>query len=102
VGAGAARPPRRGGSSTRFRFGPGVTQYRSSPSDRQELVCEARNKDLTQAAVEGRVYVVLLDADRVKSAEQARAAGKAILMWCAARETETQIFPDGMVKPDSR
>jgi hypothetical protein len=47
------------------------------------------------------VYVVILDADRVKSAEQARASGKAILMWCAARETETQILPDGMVKPRS-
>ena len=67
------------------------------------MVHEARNKDLAQAtAVEGRVYVVLLDADRVKSAEQARAAGKAILMWCAGRETETQILPDGMVKPELR
>ena len=71
-------------------------------TDRQELVREARQKDLAQATTEGRVYVVLLDADRVKSAEQARAAGKAILMRCAARETETQILPDGMVKPDLR
>ena len=71
-------------------------------TDRQELVREARQKDLAQATREGRVYVVLLDADRVKSAEQARAAGKAILMRCAARETETQILPDGMVKPDLR
>jgi hypothetical protein len=31
AGAGAARPPRKGGS-TRFRFEPKVTQYRSSPS----------------------------------------------------------------------
>ena len=54
-------------------------------TDRQELVREARNKDLAQAAVEGRVYLVALDPDRVKSAEQARAPGKAILLWCAAR-----------------
>jgi hypothetical protein len=71
-------------------------------TDRQELVREARNKDLAQATVEGRVYVVMLDSTRVKSAEQARTSGKAILLWCAARATESQILPDGMVKPELR
>jgi hypothetical protein len=54
-------------------------------TDRHELVREARSKDLAQATVEGRVYVVMLDSTRVKSAEQARTSGKAILLWCAAR-----------------
>jgi hypothetical protein len=71
-------------------------------TDRQELVREARNKDLAQATVEGRVYVVTLDPTRVKSAEQARVSGKAILLRCAARATESQILPDGMVRPELR
>jgi hypothetical protein len=79
-----------------------MEEHSVADSDRNELVREARQKDLAQATTEGRVYVAVLDADRVKSAEQARAAGKAILMWCAGRETETQILPDGMVRPDLR
>ena len=79
-----------------------MEEHSVADTDRQELVREARQKDLAQATTEGRVYVTILDADRVKSAEQARAAGKAILMWCAGRETETQILPDGMVKPELR
>jgi hypothetical protein len=72
-----------------------------TPEHLQEIL-ECCSKDLAQATVEGRVYVVILDADRVNSAEQARAAGKAILMWCAARATEQQILLDGMVKPELR
>jgi hypothetical protein len=79
-----------------------IEDHSVADTDRQELVREARSKDLAQATVEGRVYVVILDADRAKSAEQARASGKAILMRCAARATETQILPDGMVKPELR
>jgi hypothetical protein len=45
VGAGAARPPRRGGS-TRFRFEPEVTQYRSSLSFGP---CTATNRPLHAA-----------------------------------------------------
>jgi hypothetical protein len=48
------------------------------------------------------VHVVVLDSTRVKSAEQARTSGKSILLWCAARATELQILPDGMVKPELR
>jgi hypothetical protein len=72
-------------------------------TDRQDLVREARNKELAQAAVEGRVYVVSLDSARIKSAEQARTSGKAMLMcWCAQRTTEVRILPDGMVAPGRR
>jgi hypothetical protein len=73
-------------------------------TDRQDLVREARNKELAQATVEGRVYVVSLDSTRVKSAEQARTSGKAILLWlwCAQHTTKVQILPDGMVAPERR
>ena len=48
--------------------------------DRQEMVHEARDKELAQATVEGRAYVVSLDSTRIKSVEQARTSGKTILM----------------------
>jgi hypothetical protein len=46
--------------------------------------------------------VVALESTRIKSAEQARTSGKAILMWCAQRTTEVRILPDGMVAPGRR
>ena len=70
--------------------------------DRQEVVHEARDKELTQATVEGRVFVVALDANRAKSAEQARSPGKTLLLWCAQRSTVEKILPDGMVSPETR
>ena len=70
--------------------------------DRQEMVHEARDKELAQATVEGRVYVVALDASRIKSAEQAQASGKTLLLWCAQRTTVEKILPDDMVAPEQR
>jgi hypothetical protein len=71
--------------------------------DRQELVHDARDKELMQATVEGRVFVVALDANRAKSAEQARPSGEALLLlWCAQRSTAEKILPDGMVSPETR
>jgi hypothetical protein len=70
--------------------------------DRQEMLHEARDKELAQATVEGRAYVVALDASRIKSAEQARASGKALLLWCAQRTTVEKILPDDMVAPEQR
>jgi hypothetical protein len=70
--------------------------------DRQEMVHEARDKELAKATVEGRVFVVSLHSSMTKSAEQARAFGKALLLWCAQRSTESRILPDGMVAPEER
>jgi hypothetical protein len=71
--------------------------------ERQTLVHEARDKDLAQAAVEGRVYVVTADAHRVKSADQARAFGKGpLLLWCAQRSTVEKVLPGDMVAPELR
>jgi hypothetical protein len=72
--------------------------------DIQEVVCihEARDKELAKATVEGRVSVVSLHSSMTKSAEQARAFGKTLLLWCAQRSTESRILPDGMVAPEER
>ena len=66
-------------------------------SNRQEVVHEARDKELSKATADGRVYVVTLHAQQTRSAEQARAFGKALLMWCAQRSTETKILPEKTV-----
>jgi hypothetical protein len=70
-----------------------MEDHSTEDQDRQEMVHvhEARDKELAQAAVEGRVYVVALDASKIKSAEQARTSGKAILLWCAQRTTVEKI-----------
>jgi hypothetical protein len=57
-----------------------MEDHSTADTDRQDLVREARNKELAQATVEGRVYVVSLDSTRIKSVEQARTSGKTILM----------------------
>jgi hypothetical protein len=46
--------------------------------------------------------VVTLHSGQTRSAEQARAFGKALLMWCAQRSTESKILPDNMVPPEAR
>ena len=69
---------------------------------RQEMVHEARDKELAKATVEGRVYVVTLLAEQTRSAEQARAFGKTLLMWCAQRSTESKILPENTVPPETR
>jgi hypothetical protein len=51
--------------------------------DRQEMVHEARDQELAKDTVEGRAFVVSLHSSMTKSAEQARAFGKALLLWCA-------------------
>ena len=71
-------------------------------SNRQEMVHEARDKELEKAAVEGSVYVVTLLAEQTRSAEQARAFGKTLLMWCAQRSTESKILPENTVPPEAR
>jgi hypothetical protein len=73
-------------------------------TDRQELVREARSKDLAQATVEGRVYVVMLDSatGSNRRSRHGRRERPPILLWCAARATELQILPEGMVKPELR
>ena len=53
-----------------------MEEHSVADTDRQELVREARQKDLAQATTEGRVYVAILDADRVKSAEQVGRRGR--------------------------
>jgi hypothetical protein len=71
--------------------------------DRQEVIHEACDKELAKATVEGRVFVVSLHSSiMTKSAEQARAFGKTLLLWCAQRSTESRILPDGMVAPEER
>jgi hypothetical protein len=79
-----------------------MEEHGAKNQDRQEMVHEARDKELTQATVEGRVYVVALDASRIKSAEQARASGKTLLLWCTQHSTVEKIWPDGMVAPEQR
>jgi hypothetical protein len=79
-----------------------MEEHTVADKDRQELVHEARDKELAQATVEGRVYVVSANASKVKSAEQARAFGKTLLLWCAQRSTVENILPDGMVAPEQR
>jgi hypothetical protein len=74
-------------------------------STRQDMVCihEARDKELAAKATnEGRVYVVTLLAKQTRSAEQARAFGKTLLMWCAQQSTETKILPENTVPPEAR
>jgi hypothetical protein len=62
--------------------------------DRQEVIHEACDKELAKATVEGRVFVVSLHSSiMTKSAEQARAFGKTLLLWCAQRSTESRILP---------
>jgi hypothetical protein len=71
--------------------------------DRQEMAHEARDRELAKATVEGGVFMVLcLHSSMTKSAEQARAFGKALLLWCAQRSTESRILPDSMVAPEER
>jgi hypothetical protein len=70
--------------------------------DRQEMVHEARDRELAKATVGGRAFVVSLHSSMTKSAEQARAFGKTPLLWCAQRSTESRILPDGMVAPEER
>jgi hypothetical protein len=72
--------------------------------DRQEMVHEARDKELATATVEGRVFVVTLHSRQTRSAEHARAFGKTLLLllWCAQRSTESKILPDNMVAPEAR
>jgi hypothetical protein len=79
-----------------------MDDHSAEDQDRQEMVHEARDKELAQATVEGRAYVVALDASRTKSAEQARASGKSLLMWCAQRTTVENILPDGIAPPEAR
>jgi hypothetical protein len=79
-----------------------MEEHGAKDQDRQEPVHEARDKELMQAAVEGRVFVVALDANRVKSAEQARSSGKTLLLWCAQRSSVKKILPEGMVPPEAR
>jgi hypothetical protein len=79
-----------------------MEDHTAADQDRQELVHEARDKELAQATVEGRVYVVALGANMIKSAEQARTFGKTLLLWCAQRSTLKNILPEGMVAPGCR
>ena len=72
-----------------------------TPEHLQEIL-ECCSKDLAQATVEGRVYVVTLLAKQTRSAEQARAFGKTLLMWCAQQSTETKILPENTVPPEAR
>jgi hypothetical protein len=71
-------------------------------STRQDMVHEARDKELAKATNEGRVYMVTLLAKQTRSVEQARAFGKTMLMWCAQRSTETKILPENTVPPEAR
>jgi hypothetical protein len=71
-------------------------------SHRQGMVHEARDMELAKATTEGRVYVVALHGQQTRSAEQARAFGKTLLMWCAQQSTETTILPENTVPPEAR
>ena len=46
--------------------------------------------------------MVALDANMIKSAEQAKTFGKTLLLWCAQRATVEKILPDGMGAPQRR
>jgi hypothetical protein len=76
-----------------------IEDHTAEDSTRQEMVHEARDKELAKATVEGRVYVVTLFAKQTRSAEQASAFGKTLLMWCAQRSTESKILPENTVPP---
>jgi hypothetical protein len=79
-----------------------VEDHTTEDQERQILVHEARDKELAQAAVEGRLCVVTANADKVKSADQARAFGWTLLLWCAQRSTVEKTLLDDMVAPELR
>jgi hypothetical protein len=81
-----------------------MEDHTAEDSTRQEMAHEARDRELAKATVEveGRVYAVTLLAEQTRSAEQARAFGKTLLMWCAQRSTESRIMPENTVPPEAR
>jgi hypothetical protein len=53
-------------------------------------VHEARDKELAKATVEGRAFVVSLHSSMTKSAEQARAFGKTLLLVQQQQQQQQQ------------
>ena len=46
--------------------------------------------------------MVTASSHRVKSADQAKALGKDLLIWCAQRTSVEKVLPDEMVAPELR